>query len=147
VAGFYGNAGVVPVSCPFGSTSDLNPVFITGFNVENLTGDRDRTSTQQEGRVRISWISTGADVSEFHLIRRGPDGVARRIAEGPAKSYQLSHLVVPDERGANLFLEIVDRAGWTTRVGSDGTTERIAANDPVGGKARAEGKADSGKLL
>ncbi|MGA2126979.1 MAG: hypothetical protein ABSG76_12590 [Xanthobacteraceae bacterium] len=128
LAGFYGNAAVVPVSCPFGSTSDLNPVFVTGFNVER----------SMDG-VRISWISTGADVREFHVLRRSADGTLVRVAAGPATSYQLSHVAIPGGSvDAALFLEIVDHTGWTTRVGSDGTTERIAAGGPAAGKVRAD---------
>ena len=129
VVGFYGDAAVVPASCPFGLTSDLNPVFVTGFNVERLTDG-----------VRIAWISTGADVREFHVLRRSRDGTLVRVAVGQATSYRLSHVVVPGAPAdAALFLDIVDHTGWTTRVGSDGTTERIAAGGPAAGKVRADG--------
>jgi len=129
VAGFYGDAAVVPASCPFGSTSDLNPVFVTGFNVER----------SMEG-MRISWISTGAEVREFHVLRRGRDGSLVRVAGGPATASRLSHVAVPGAPvDVTVFLDIVDRTGWTTRVGSDGTTERIAAGGPAAGKVRADG--------
>lgn len=128
VAGFYGDAAVVPAACPFGSTSDLDPVFVTGFDLERSTGG-----------VRISWISTGADVREFRVLRRSRDGTLESVAVGPATSYRLSHVVVSGAPAdAALFLDIVDYTGWTTRVGSDGTTERIAAGGPAAGKERAD---------
>jgi len=128
VAGFYGDAAVVPASCPFGSISDLNPVFVTGFDVER----------SMDG-VRISWISTGADAREFHVLRRNPGGTLVRVAGGAATSYRLSHVVVPGAPvDAAFYLEIVDHTGWTTRVGSDGTTERIVAGGPAADKVRAD---------
>jgi hypothetical protein len=118
---------VVPVSCPFGSTSEFNPVFVTGFNVE-----------RSSDRVELSWISTGAEVREFHVMRRDPDGSMVQVAGGPATSYRLAHVSIPAGSGA-LFLEIVDQTGWTTRVGTDGTTERIAAGGPaVNSKVRVD---------
>jgi len=134
IAGGYGNAAVVPVSCPFGSTEEFNPVFITGFNVE-----------EADGGVLISWISTGAEVRRFHILRRNADGTLARIAEGDATSYRLSRILLRDTPvEAVYFLEIVDPTGWITKVGTDGSTQRIA--DTLSAtKARAESV--SGRVL
>jgi hypothetical protein len=107
---------VVPVSCPLGSTAEYNPVYITGFNVEPTAGG-----------ARISWIATGAEAKTFRVLLRNSDGATQVVAQGQADTNRLSRVTVAGGKAdATYLLEVVDRTGWTTRVGTDGKTERFA---------------------
>ena len=110
-----GDAAVVAVACPYSTNDDpMADVQVTGFNIE------------REGDVaEISWVTAGGEVTAFRLYRLSGDH-QELVAEGPAAGGRLQRVAAADDDpGAGYVVELVDALGWVTRVGSDGSTERL----------------------
>ena len=110
-----GDAAVVAVACPYSTNDDpMANVQVTGFNIE------------REGDVaEISWVTAGGEVTAFRLYRLSGEH-RELVAEGPAPGGRLQRVAAADDDpAAGYVVELVDALGWVTRIGSDGSTERL----------------------
>ena len=110
-----GDAAVVAVACPYSTHDDpMADVQVTGFNIE------------REGDVaEISWVTAGGEMSAFRLYRLSGEH-RELVAEGPAAGGRLQRVAAAgDDPADGYVVEFVDALGWVTRIGSDGSTERL----------------------
>ena len=110
-----GDAAVVAVACPYSTNDDpMADVQVTGFNIE------------REGDVaEISWVTAGGEMSAFRLYRLSGEH-RELVAEGPAAGGRLQRVAAAgDDPADGYVVEFVDALGWVTRIGSDGSTERL----------------------
>ena len=110
-----GDAAVVAVACPYSTNDDpMADVQVTGFNIE-----------RQGDVAEISWVTAGGEVTAFRLYRLSGDH-RELVAEGPAMGGRLQRVAAADDDpAAGYVVELVDALGWVTRIGSDGSTERL----------------------
>ena len=103
------------VACPYSTNDDpMADVQVTGFNIE-----------RQGDVAEISWVTAGGEVTAFRLYRLSGD---RRelLSEGSAAAGRLQRVAAAgDDPADGYVVEFVDALGWVTRVGSDGSTERL----------------------